>query len=241
MHGDYFQNAQYHEMIKSVVGLFFGMSDLTWFLYFLFIFFIVSKLAFNFKVNNNVLIVVSLVLYIALDKHDLILMFYGDYYRQFLRFNDLFYYFILFICGVKVGSANIEALSKNKYLVSASAVACLIVLTIPIAIYLYKNNLYFLPLVLISIPGIVCLARALESRLGFVSVFIKFVGRNSIYFYLTHMLILFIFFQALDGVHSPLIPGVVFFITLAIISMFIKLKDKYPVLDLLFTPKMRKN
>jgi len=54
------------------------------------------------------------------------------------------------------------------------------------------------------------------------------------------MLIMFIFFQALDGVHSPLIPGGVFLITLAIISMFIKLKDKHPVLDLLFTPKMRK-
>lgn len=241
MHGDYFQNAQYHEEIKSIAGVFFGMSDLTWFLYFLFIFFILSKLAFNFNVNNNLLISLSLALYIAFDKYDLIFMFYGDYYRQFLRFNDLFYYFIFFVLGVKLGSANIEALSKNKPVVIMSAVACLVVLIIPIAMYLYKNNLVFMPLVLISIPGIVFLSRALESRLGLVSVFIKFVGRNSIYFYLTHMLILFIFFHALNGVHSSLIPSAGFVVTLTIISVFIKLKGKYPILDLLFTPKIWKS
>ncbi|MFZ4835576.1 acyltransferase family protein [Rouxiella sp. Mn2063] len=240
MHGDYFYNSEYHEIVKSVVGVFVGISDLTWFLYFIFLFFVLAKLAFNFKVNNNVLIGVSLLLYLAFDKYDLILMYYGDYYSKFLRFNDFFYYFIFFVCGIKLGAGKVESLSKNKILVAVSVVACLIVLTIPLAMFLYKNNIVFMPLVLLSIPGIVCASRALESRLGFLSVFIRFVGRNSIYFYLTHMLILFILVNAFKGVNSSLIPGVVFVITLVIISVFLKLKDKHPILDLLFTPKMRK-
>jgi len=241
MHGDYFYNLQYHEIVKSVASIFFGVSDLTWFLYFIFLFFILAKLAFNFNINSYLLIAISLVLYVALDKHDLILMYYGDYYRQFLRFNDFFYYFIFFVCGIKLGSAKVEALSKNKILIAVSAVACLIVLLIPTQIYLYKNNLVFMPLVFLSIPGIVCLSRALEARLGFLSVFIRFVGRNSIYFYLTHMLILFILINAFSGINSPFMSSAIFFITLAIISLVLKLKDKYPVLEILFTHKPRKS
>lgn len=216
-----------------------GAPGLTWFLCFLFIFFLVSIPVLS-KIKKPAIVFSACVAFIVLFPE--VHLFEG-LNVNYIRETDLFYYFIYFYLGCLVGMRGVDIvnISKNKVVFFVSIASLIIVQLINFNLDVFKTSLVYLPFAILTIPLFVFVGDLL-SRSNVISKALTHVSTNSIVYYLMQFLFLSIFAKILtilhvgESLHFPLV------LILTIIStyLFILIKRRFYMLNFLFSPSVTK-
>lgn len=156
-----------------------GSTDLTWFLHELLLFYLITPLLSRLNVLTVVLVSCAMSNLVPRDIHDNLPGFNNTF------INDLFYYFTYFFLGNYITKSNLSlsAIKETKVqLISLAAISTILVTSHFTDIA--KTWPGYLPLVLASLP-IFFLASIAASRSPLSSP-LKYLGENSIVFYLVH-------------------------------------------------------
>jgi surface polysaccharide O-acyltransferase-like enzyme len=156
-----------------------GSTDLTWFLHELLLFYLITPLLSRVNVLSVIFASCAISSLIPRDIHDNLPGFNNTF------INDLFYYYTYFFLGNYITRSNLSlsAMKDTKVqLISLAAIS--IILATSHFTDIAKTWPGYLPLVLASLP-ILFLASIAASRSPFSSP-LKYLGENSIVFYLVH-------------------------------------------------------
>lgn len=231
--GEYLQTLHYLQRIII------GATNLTWFLYFLFVYFVISLLIIRRKINPGYVLMPAVALCYLFSNINI----YDHIGVEYLEEGDIFYYFTFFYlgcyCGVK--QYDIQNLSK-KPIVLFIAVLCIITTAvINFHTNIQKTSLLYLIPVMLSIPLAIFLATQIE-KVKIIKRTLTHISLNSIVYYLMHLVLLRIFTKFFDVSHfnqNSAFP-IKLALTLLTIYLFILLKRKFSLLDILFQPPHRR-
>lgn len=200
-----------------------GDTALTWFLYDLFLFYLVTPYLRRFNVLAVVLSALALAFVVP---------------AKLYHHSALFYFYIYFYLGDYITRTRVDlAATPSRPILGLSAAAlCAVVLMANLASF-PKAWPGYLPLVLACLPLIVQLS--VWASKGPASAWISYVGRHSIVFYLVHFPIFvglaFLLRRRLDD-------GTLIFLTLLAVGVIIpwmvsliRKSDRLPALNLLFS------
>ena len=228
-------NGEYANITNYFLRILFGTTDITWFLFFLLIYYVVIKFLRNINVYLIVLICVSA----STILRQFNLPFFLDV--GFTSLDDFFYYFIYFFLADYLikNEYNIEKICKSKLILALSIFSFIATTYINFSYNIQKTHLAFLLFVLVSIPilifsmNITCKA---FPRLGF---FLSHFGKNSIFYYLMHMIIFIISNKFLGFLNIPpiLICMIILFLALIIPYITIQLNSKIKWINFFFSSK----
>lgn len=190
-----------------LVRILLGSTVLTWFLCFLFLFYVAMLYVRRFPA----VFVITGSLFLALCLPDEISSMVIGYNEGFLSINDLFYYFIYFYIGDLLGLYGINKIkADSNFLFLGSLISLAILFFLSCSTSFSKTWPGYLPLVVIGLPA-VFRASVILSKSIFGTP-LAYIGRNSIVFYLVHYPIYivagFVLKQCLVGV------GYIYFIIL---------------------------
>ncbi|HDU4303389.1 TPA: acyltransferase family protein, partial [Klebsiella pneumoniae] len=115
--GEYLQFFHYLQRIAI------GATNLTWFLYFLFLYFVISPIIIRAKVNITYVLIAAIILCYLSSAINI----YDHIGVDYLEEGDIFYYFIFFYSGCYCGlkKYDIQGLSKNPTMLTI-ALLCVI-------------------------------------------------------------------------------------------------------------------
>lgn len=207
-----------------VMEMFLGSAAATWFLYYLFLFYLVAPLLRN--CNALAVVTASLLMALLLPEDGVVSA-------------NLFYFFVYFYAGDYLARNEIAITSRpprSWLLLSVAAIAA----TLVIAHLFGKSSTWpgYVPLVLASVPLIFQASIAL-SRYRFAEPF-KYVGRHSIVFYLVHFHMYIALTYLLEMFTNN--DGAIFFLLFfagLLVPLLISLarrRESMRFLNLLFTP-----
>lgn len=232
---DRFLNADDVFFIQRIIFIFIGATDLTWFLFFLFVFF--TLIYFLKDVNPCLVFLIFILLKIFFDEHDIYNYNGLEYFKPYLRFSDLFYYFIFFFSGFVLGDVNLIKLSSAPGVIIISVLSFAVVESINYYLHPFKTSLLYLLPVMLTMPLFLFVSNFTSSRGGRLAAGVRFIGKNSIYYYLLHLLILKFIFFVVDGLGANYYVSftISFLSTMLLVYIFLKLKDAYPIFNKIFT------
>lgn len=222
---------EYEKIGIDFFSIILGGSDITWFLYFLFIYFMLIKKIRNY--NYISVIIISLFLYFLSYNYN----FYVKLGVTFLRFSDLFYYFIFFYIAdqLNINKVDILKLSKNKIISVISIISLLIVYIINSKFNFHKTDFIYLIPVITSFPIFIFISNLISEKIKLLSSFVFHFSKFSIVYYLSHMVIIFIGFIGFKKLNlSENYYFIILLFALLVPFLYIKIANKYKVLWVFF-------
>ncbi|HCA9918006.1 TPA: acyltransferase [Klebsiella pneumoniae] len=232
-------SGEYIPILHYLQRIAIGATNLTWFLYFLFVYFVISPIIIRTKAN----IVCVFITAIILCYFSSVINIYDRIGVEYLEEGDIFYYFIFFYSGCYCGlkKYDIQGLSKNPTMLTIALLCVIATAIINFHTGIHKTSLLYLPPVMLSIPLLIFLATKIE-KVKIIKRALTHVSLNSIVYYLMHLILLIIFSKIFEVLHinqNYAIP-IKLPLTLLTIYLFINLKRRLSFLDILFQPPRRK-
>ncbi|WP_211777853.1 acyltransferase family protein [Klebsiella sp. 10] len=231
--GEYLQTLHYLQRIVI------GATNLTWFLYFLFLYFVTSLIIIRKKINTAYILISTVALCYLFSNINI----YDRVGVEYLEEGDIFYYFIFFYlgcyCGVK--QYDIQNLSNNPLALFIALLCVIATAIINFHTNIQKTSLLYLIPVILSIPLAIFLATQIE-KVKAIKRTLTHISLNSIVYYLMHLVLLRVFTKIFDVSHfnqNSAFP-IKLVLTLLTIYLFILLKRKFSLLDILFQPPHRR-
>ncbi len=225
------------QVIEYVFRITTGTCDLTWFLYFLFVYFMISRVILNKEVNPFIVLFICFACIMIIPD----LGFYKSLEVDFIKESDLFYYFIFFYLGCILGikGVDIPGLSKRKPILLLSIASLIVVEMINFQANTFKTSIVYLPFVLMAIPLLV-VTGGLISKVSAVRKILGHLSINSIVYYLSHYILIMIYFKAfsISKINEQIYCPLVLILTLLSGYFIVRAKRKFNLINLLFTPKL---
>lgn len=213
-----------------LLNMTFGQIGVTWFLYALFIFFLIIRVAR--KINPILVLLASISLCLTLKVVDL--PSFMD--AGFVSFADFFYYFAFFYLADQLNLYNIDISEQSKkiWIFLLSIICLLVVSFFNFHLNLYKTNPAYLPFVFMSLPLFIII---FSSFLNKKNSFLNHFGVNSMVYYVTHLVFLLLFLK-LNAINNPPTshPILILFISFLGPYFIIKLNKKIKIINILFEP-----
>lgn len=235
----YILSGNYHPVTNYIIRIFMGATNLTWFLYFLFAYFLVALKILKSEINPYVVIACAAVLcYIASGYN-----FYSEIDVNYLEEGDIFYYFIYFYLGCHLGikKYNLVAISKNYLFLLVAIISLIAVETLNFHTSLQKTDLIYFPFVILSIPLAIFTSVQIQ-KITIIRKMLTHISLNSITYYLMHLVLLKVYskiFEMLDANQVIAFP-LKLLITFITIYIFILLKKRFDIFSILFQPFYKK-
>lgn len=181
-----FAGYKFIEIKFNLIKLIFGQMEVTWFLYFLFIFSIL--VGFLKNINIKILFLFFLLINYLLN-NVFILPFYNSLY-----WGDISFYLLFFLSGF-LFFKYFNRIEENIFLFKFKFLSfCFFIIVILIRLNsnFFKTDLIYFFCVIFSLPFLVNFVMYLD-RKSFR--FFSRIGKNSIIYYLTHSLFIVLFFN----------------------------------------------
>lgn len=232
-------SGEYLQVLHYLQRVVIGATNLTWFLYFLFLYFVVSLLIIRRKINTFYIIIPAIIFcYLSSE-----INFYDRIGVEYLEEGDVFYYFIFFYIGCYCGlkNYNIKSLSKNPTMLFIALLCVITTAIINFHTNIHKTSLLYLVPVILSIPLAIFLATQIE-KVKIIKRTLTHISLNSIVYYLMHLVLLRIFSKIFEVLHfnQDYAFPIKLALTLLTIYLFIIMKRKLSFLDVLFQPPHRR-
>lgn len=211
---------------------FIGFTDLTWFLYWIFTFYIIQYFARQLKTSTVLLLTVSLYLLVSKLEPRLITTIGEQLYAHHVSLTAAIYLFFYFYLGDKFSAYIMQKegdVSFKPGWVALSAVSFAAVVFIATRYQWDKFSLFYLPFVAGSLLALFALARwASNTR---PAQALGFIGRHSLIYYLGHYPIMVLLARLTEQLPTDaiLFPTAVLFISLLLPWLFIKHYEKKSV------------
>lgn len=236
----YILSGEYVKIMNYMQGIIIGATNLTWFLYFLFVYFLISLPILKKGIPIVTVILSSVVFCYFSSKINV----YNTLGIDFLKEGDIFYYFIFFYIGCYCGvqKYDLQALSKKPLMILISILCVIITELMNFYINLHKTNLLYLAPVILSIPLAIFIAMQIQ-RINFIKNILTHISLNSIVYYLMHVILLRVYSKIFEIVHLNQNIAFPLKLTLTLLSIyvFIVLKRRISLLNILFQPFYKKD
>ncbi|WNN42971.1 acyltransferase [Winslowiella toletana] len=172
-----------HDVVVYFFKIIIGVPSVTWFLYWVFVFFMIQPWTRNF----NPLLVLPVVLALSFILAEVEPLLISDGLSAGVSFSTACYCYAFFFLGdyiIKSG-VDLAEVVRNKYLIALSLFSLITLSFIMNSTSLNHTNIALFPLAVLSLVTIAIIAQMLE-KLKVGKVF-AFIGVNSIFFYLMHI------------------------------------------------------
>jgi fucose 4-O-acetylase-like acetyltransferase len=164
----------YNNLSNNLLPALYGFSQSTWFLAFLFSFYLISDATkhIDFRIVLGVTYCVAVILFVTGSPID----------RNFVNLWDFAYYYLFFRCGDQlVRSEAAVSLSQARPTIVIGAVSIVAVMIVGATLLPPKTHPAYFPFVLAAFPFLFRVFSTIRT-----GKFLPYVGRNSIYFFVIH-------------------------------------------------------